>query len=676
MIDNKDTIKNSNEQKVSLIEELPKILERGKREAQRLLDGLSGKQRVTLQTNELVLPTKSLGGLTKFTGQVIKGEKNKEFTNRLIYGDNILAMQALLAGDPDTDLSSLRGKIDLIYIDPPFDSKADYRTKIHLPSFNIEQKPSVIEQFAYSDTWKDGTKSYLEMIVPRLVLMRELLSEQGFIFVHIDWHVGHYLKVIMDGLFGKDNFRNEIIVRRIKKNVQEYDTVRQINYGHDSILFYSKSQEGRFKPFQRHNEREERWHSFEAAGFRGGMDYEIFGFKPRQGNHWRWSKDRAEEAVKLGTLRPNPNTGKPEYKVEASESEVRDTVWDDITAYSFKFNYQTEKNEDLLDLMVEHTSNVNSVVADFFAGSGTLGAVAEKSGRKWIVCDIGKPACMIARKRFIDQDAKPFLYQSIGDYQKEQFERSQFRRVGDLAHVVINLFGALPFPMQEGIPANLGYIKQNKALVFVDSPTKITGYATLKKAQELRGTFMGGWEQVIVLGWNFEPDIGRIINNLNDSKLEVLVIPQDLLEKLRHKADYEQLLKEGNVRFSSLQYLTLGPIAKKESDERNEELTIELENYILLSPEALPLDKQDRENIEKVISEDPLSLIEYWSIDPDYDGKTFRSKWQDYRENHADTYKVDRRTMLIVPKILGIRKVCVRAVDVFGFESVTTKEVF
>ena len=117
-------------------------------------------------------------------------------------------------------------------------------------------------------------------------------------------------------------------------------------------------------------------------------------------------------------------------------------------------------------------------------------------------------------------------------------------------------------------------------------------------------------------------------------------------------------------------------LSKRESDERNEELTIELENYILLSPDALPLDKQDRENIEKVIREDPLSLIEYWSVDPDYDSKTFRSKWQDYRENHADTYKVDRRTVLIVPKILGIRKVCVRAADVFGFESITTKEVF
>ena len=176
--------------KDSLIEELPKIVERGKKEAQKLLDGLSKSQRVTLQTNELVLPTKAKGGLSAFTGQAAGIQREKELLNRLIYGDNLLAMQALLAGDPTTGLPSMRGKIDLIYIAPPFDSKADYRTKIHLPTVDIEQKPTVIEQFAYSDTWKDGTKSYLEMIVPRLILMKELLSEQGSIYVHIDWHVG------------------------------------------------------------------------------------------------------------------------------------------------------------------------------------------------------------------------------------------------------------------------------------------------------------------------------------------------------------------------------------------------------------------------------------------------------------------------------------------------------
>lgn len=135
----------------------------------------------------------------------------KEWINRLIYGDNLLAMQALIAGDEATGLPSMRGKVDLIYIDPPFDSKADYRTRINLPGVDIEQKPTTIEQFAYADTWKDGTVSYLKMLYPRLVLMRELLSDKGSIYVHIDWHVGHYVKVLMDDIFGKENLVNEIV---------------------------------------------------------------------------------------------------------------------------------------------------------------------------------------------------------------------------------------------------------------------------------------------------------------------------------------------------------------------------------------------------------------------------------------------------------------------------------
>ena len=190
----------------SLIGELPKIVQDGNREAAAILDRLSSNNRITLQTNEVVLPAKASGNI-RF-GKEVSGS---DWQNRLIYGDNLLAMQALLAGDPATGLPSLRGKVDLIYIDPPFDSKADYRTKLTLPGGDINQKPTTIEQFAYADTWKDGTVSYLRMLYPRLVLMRELLSDHGSIYVHIDWHVGHYVKVLMDEIFGKDNFVNEIV---------------------------------------------------------------------------------------------------------------------------------------------------------------------------------------------------------------------------------------------------------------------------------------------------------------------------------------------------------------------------------------------------------------------------------------------------------------------------------
>jgi adenine specific DNA methylase Mod len=701
----------------SLIEELPKIVESGKKEAQRLLDGLSKSQRVTLQTNELVLPTKAKGGLAAFTGQVVKKSMVNGLLNRLIYGDNLLTIQALLAGDPTTELPSMRGMVDLIYIDPPYDSKTDYRMKIHLPTIDIEQKPTVIEQFAYSDTWKDGTKSYLEMIVPRLIMMRELLSERGSIYVHIDSRVGHYVKVIMDEIFGKDKFQNEIIWKQTRAKSTGFK-----NYGleHNNIFFYTKSNDFiwnmQYKEYD--EDKVDRYYCFfeqedgsylkftksEMKSFRESkkipagkrfalipllnlnknrpnLKYEYKGFLET----WATTKEKMLDYEAQGLIvqtSPGAMPLKKQY-FENMEGVKIGTLWDDIYPVNSqakeKVKYPTQKPEALLERIIETSSNKNSIVGDFFVGSGTTAEVAERLGRQWVISDLGKPACMITRKSLIDQEADPFLYQSIGDYQKEQFERSQFKSIGDLAHVIINLYGALPFPMQEGTPNNLGYIKQSKTLVYVDSPTRMTGNATLKKAQELRASYMGGWEKVVVLGWNFDLNISRIIENfkkdMESEKMQVLVIPADILEKLRHKADYEKLIKDGKVRFSSLQYLTIKPIKKIESDKENDILEVELDNYVLLSPDALPLDKEDKEKLEKVIEKDPLSLIEYWSIDPEYDGEIFKSKWQDYRENHEDKLRVDRKTKLLVPKIKGKRKVCVRAVDVFGFESDSIREV-
>jgi adenine-specific DNA-methyltransferase len=225
----------------SLLEQLPEIVAKGRQVAEKILESLEGRHRVGLQTREWVLPAKDVAqnDLFKSVGQVSNSLTRKiearDWQNRLIYGDNLLAMAALLAGDENTP--SLRGKVDLIYIDPPFDSKADYRTKITLPGVELEQKPTVIEQFAYSDTWVDGTASYLAMITPRLILMRELLSDTGSIYVHLDWHVGHYVKLVLDEIFGKDNFRNDVIW----KSAPGHSDAGLMGISHNNIMFYSKT---------------------------------------------------------------------------------------------------------------------------------------------------------------------------------------------------------------------------------------------------------------------------------------------------------------------------------------------------------------------------------------------------------------------------------------------------
>lgn len=626
----------------SLIEELPRIASEGRQEAQRIIERLSSGTRIGLQTNELVLPRKDVSGF--FRGQVpnIPNAFNAaldggSWMNRLVYGDNLLTMQALLAGDPQTGLPSLRGKVDLIYIDPPFDSKADYRTKVTLPGVKIQQKPTVVEQFAYADTWEEGTISYLKMIYPRLVLMKELLSDRGSIYVHIDWHVGHYVKMILDDIFGKASFRNEIIWWYLWGGRGK----TQWNSKHDTILFYSKS---------------DKW---------------TFNYKDVLDDHnlmTEGSKNRLNYKGAMVTTKSNTSEI-PDDKVLPSDTWYIAT----INAMSKeKLNYATQKPEALLERIIKASSNEGDLVCDFFGGSGTTAAVAEKLGRRWITCDIGKPASLVMRKRFIDQEVNPFLYQSIGDYQKEAFHNNKkLRRVGDLSQVVLGLFGALPFSPEQVSDRNFGYVKGTRNLVMVDSPNRLTTAATVRRAVEAKASLLGGdWDKVIVLGWNFAFDISQAIEKYKNSNVEVLVIPPDLLDKLSKKG-FKKLIADKTVRFSSLQYLMVNPVEVTVNGNGEDELDISLNNYVLLSPDNIPLDDKDKEKLQQVMEQDPLSLIEYWSIDPDYDGDTFRSTWQDYRENvdnDSDPLHCVYSTRMAMPH-KDERKVCVKAVDVFGFES-------
>ena len=658
----------------SLIEELPRIVSEGRREAAQILERLSSGTHIGLQTNELVLPSKDSSGLFRGNSPQIPNAfnmagGNSEWMNRLIYGDNLLAMQALLAGDAQTGLPSLRGKVDLIYIDPPFDSKADYRTKISLPGTDIQQKPTVIEQFAYADTWEEGTISYLKMICPRLILMRELLSDKGNILIHIDWHVASYVKLLMDDIFGKEYFKNEIIwhYQTFQGQVRSYFPRK-----HDNIFFYSKSSNSTFHLLKDNNAEETidftRWNEFLNE------NNEITGANyPETDSRFKGYYNRF---IKENHRKPGPND-----VILKIEGNTIDSVWDikavDPKNKGERVGYATQKPEALLERVLNACSNPGDLVCDFFGGSGTTAAVAERLGRRWITCDIGKPASLVMRKRFIDQEVKPFLYQSIGDYQKEAFRNNKrYKYVGDLSQVVLNLYGALPFTPEQTNDRNFGYIKGTRTLVMVDSPNRLTTAATIRRAVEAKASLLGGdWEKVVVLGWNFAFDISQAIQKYESSNVEVLVIPPDLLDKLSKKG-YKKLIDDKSVRFSSLQYLMAKPLVVKQEGELDE-IDVELDNYVLLSPDNIPLDDKDKNKLQQVLEHDPLSLIEYWSIDPDYDGVTFRSTWQDYRENMEndnDPLHCVYKTRLRVPHKES-RKVCIKAVDVFGFESQVVESI-
>ena len=506
----------------------------------------------------------------------------------------------------------------------------------------------------------------------------------------------------MDELFGLGDssgggFKNEISWRC----TTAHSDSKRYGVNHQTILFYTKTaraiwndpkgpyDKDYIEKYFRYFEGDRRFKSGDLSAYGlsgGGYEYEWNGHMKL----WRCPPSTMQRYHDQNKLYYTKN-GVARYKqfLDEAEGYPEQTLWEDsvwrdkdtqfIVSWSDEgVDYDTQKPEGLLERIIKASSNEGSLVADFFSGSGTTASVAERLGRRWIAADLGKPACMVARKRLIDQEANPFIYQHVGDYQVEMARSTLGRkfRVGDLAEIVLGLYGALPIPAEENPNRNMGRISHTKTLVLADSPNKITGLATLKRALEIRDNLMGGWDKVVVLGWNFDSAIAHDIEGLNQGeRLEVLVIPPDLLDRLKKKGGK---LKADEVRFSSLQYLKLKPVQRKSVAE-TESLSVEIENYVLLSPDALNLDEANRQKLQKVINKDPMALIEYWSVDPDYDGELFRSVWQDYRgntENDADPYRVVTVARLEdLPIKKGPRRICVRVVDVFGFEAEAIVEV-
>ena len=275
----------------------------------------------------------------------------KDWKNILIWGDNKLVMSSLIK-------QGWAGKINLIYIDPPFFTGADFTIRTKIGNEQIEKEPSIIEERAYKDTWSGGIASYLKYMYERLVLMRELLAENGSIYVHLDWHVGHYVKCMMDEIFGYENFVNEVVWFYKTGGVPEK---KGFSKKHDVLLLYSKSENPTFNPVK------EKSYLMHKYGF---SNIEIK--KDAQGYY---TEIFARDVWDIPALRGN----QPE-----------------------RIEFDTQKPEALLKRIILASSNPGDIVADFFCGSGTTLAVAEKLGRRWIGSDLSKFAIQVTRKRLLD----------------------------------------------------------------------------------------------------------------------------------------------------------------------------------------------------------------------------------------------------------------------------------
>ena len=338
--------------------------------------------------------------------KIIVRRDKKRLSSLLFHSDNIDAMNHLIK-------LGFSEKIDLVYIDPPFWSGEKYFHRI-----------KNTQNIAFEDIWKRQINVYLDMIYPRLYAIQKLISQSGSIFVHLDWHIVHYVKVIMDEIFGHENFRNEILVKRGRQKnlLYQFQSIDRMHRANDTILWYSKSANTKFPhPLAKHTSNS-KWMGFWSNIDRPTMRYEIFGIVPERGQ-WKLCKVRALKAIenyehykerfssipleeywvqtnkKLEFIRKREGIKYAEYWIPPKTHRILDNVWMDIETYNYSTGYGTEKHTELLERIIGQFSKVGDLVADFFCGSGTTLLVAQKLARKWIGCDSSSLAMEVTKRR-------------------------------------------------------------------------------------------------------------------------------------------------------------------------------------------------------------------------------------------------------------------------------------
>lgn len=591
-----------------------------------------------------------------------KGATDDSWRNKLIWGDNVYVMGSLL--------EHFGGQFDLIYIDPPFATGADFSFTTSVGDHDIVKEQSVLEEKAYRDTWGQGLDSYLHMMHERLALMRELLSPSGSIYVHIDWHIGHYLKIVLDEIFGRSEFVNEII--RVKSNPKNFEQPQFGNI-HDTILFYAVSRDSKtwhpprqplteeqilndFPKTEPETGRLYKTDPLHAPGVRHGITGEPWrGVSPPHGRHWAYTPDKLEDFEEQGLIEWS-ETGNPRRKTYADESPgyPYQDIWTEFKDPFYKI-YPTEKDPGLLDLIVRASSNEGDLVADFFCGSGTTLAVAEKLDRRWIGCDLSRYAIHVTRKRLMDiSDVYPFEILNLGKYERQVWQgmafggdkRTQRMLIFEYLKFILELYGAQPLPGTKHLHG-----KKGSAVVHigaVDAPVTIDEINAC--LVECKAMDQG---ELHMLGWEWEMGLANLMveeARAQGIKLLLLKIPREVMER--------QAVDKGDIQFYELAYLE----AETEVDDRV--VTVELTDFVIPSDELIP--SEVREKISKW-----SDYVDYWAVDWDFQNDTFVNGWTSYRTRQ------DRRLELTTDphgyEHARTYRIMVKVIDVFGND---TSQIF
>jgi DNA modification methylase len=561
-----------------------------------------------------------------------RGRQLKGWTNKLIWGDNKLILSSLKNGPLREEIEK-QGGIKLMAIDPPFDVGADFSMDIEIggsagsPTETFTKKPNILEEIAYRDTWGKGTDSFIAMIYERLVLMRDLLAEDGSIYVHCDWRVNHHLRQVLDEVFGRDNFLNEVIWGYFSFKRK---TAKKFPQKHDDIISYRKSKNQFI------------WHTQ---------------FKPHSDEYLkRWKTDKDGRRYRDDV---NPTAGGTRIiYLDEVEGDIVDSVWDDIAPVNpqaiERVDYPTQKPEALLERIIKASSNEGDLVADFFCGSGTTVAVAEKLGRKWIVSDLGKFAIHTTRKRLIGvqrqlkaegKDYRDFEILNLGKYERQHYigvnpnlrEEEQRKQLEEKEAAFLDLIlRAYRAEKTTGFAAFHG--KKAGRLVAVGPVNlPVTRLFVEEIILECRKKHI---TKVDILGFEFE--MGLFPNVLDEARAKGIdiapkYIPAEVFDK--------RAVEKNQVVFHDVSYIEVKPIVREGKKGASPAVAMELTDFSVFysqdsiaNAEAEIKNKGSRIVVEKgqivkvskdkdgivtreVLTKNWTDWIDYWSVDFDFESK-------------------------------------------------------
>lgn len=601
----------------------------------------------------------------------MRGRQLKGWSNKLIWGDNKLILSSLANGPLREEIEK-EGGLKLIYIDPPFAVGADFGFNIEIGGETAEKKQSIIEEIAYRDTWGKGISSYLSMMYERLKLMHSLLAEDGSIYVHIDWRVSSYMRLLLNDIFGTENFRNEIVWWYLWGGRGK----NQWNNKHDNILFYTKSDKWCFNYLDVLED-----HNLMTEGSKNRLNYK---------GAMVTTKSESSEI--------------PEDKVLPSDTWYIATINAMATE---KIAYPTQKPEALLERIIKASSNEGDLIADFFCGSGTTAAVAEKLGRKWITTDLGRFSVHTTRKRMIGiqrelqesgKDFRAFEILNLGKYERQFFmddlTNGKLKAKEDLyVDLILEAYKAKRIEGHKTLHGS----KAGRFINVGPLDVPVTQSRLLDIFEECRQKL---YTQVDVLGFEFEMGLTpQFIQELKEKGVAITLkyIPKDVFDK--------RAVEKGQAKFYDVAYLNT------KEKINGKKVTIELTDFVthytqddiediqqsmragskvvIEAGQIIKVEKDKNGIITRtVLTENWYDWIDYWAIDFNYEDKKeiikvhndkgvveekwtgnylFENEWQSFRTKKNPTFEFTSTPYEY--KESGKYKIMVKVVDILGIDT-------